>query len=454
VVRNEKQLEHSKHFGNGIGRDQVSWEAARERALSMTRLIWNERKWLLRCAATGCVVALLIAFLIPKEYESTTSLLPPDNRPDFGGLQMNSQLAGLTALAGSVLGMKSPAAQLVGILQSHLIQDRLVARFNLQKVYRDRYIEDARKDLDRNTTVSLDRKTEIISVTVRDHDRYRASEMAAAYIDELDKAMGGLNTSSPHRQRVFLEEHLKNVEQSLMTAEKDFSVFASKNTAIDIKEQGKAMVESAAILQGQLVAAETELQALKQAYSDNNIRVRSAQARVAELRKELIKLGGNADGSTDSDALYPSIRQLPVLGVTYADLFRRVKVDETVFELLTQAYEMAKVEEAKSIPSIKVLDPATVPERKSFPPRGLITVAGGLLAFIFGVCYLLLRKMWRELDPSRPETALLSEIVDSVGYKWGKFRHADEQVPTEVASREEENSEVAIEVGARRQRSR
>ena len=447
-------MESSKHFGNGLGRDELSWSAARERAVTLTRLIWSERRWLLRCAATGCLVAILIAFLIPKEYESTTSLLPPDNRPDFGGLQMNAQLAGLTALAGSVLGMKSPAAQLVGVLQSRLIQDRLVARFNLQKVYRDRYIEDARKDLDRNTTVSLDRKTEIISVTVRDHDRYRAAQMAAAYIDELDKAIGSLNTSSPHRQRVFLEEHLKNVEESLMTAERDFSAFASKNTAIDIKEQGKAMVESVAILQGQLVAAQTELQGLKQAYADNNIRVRSAQARVAELRKELIKLGGNPDGSSASDALYPSIRQLPVLGVTYADLFRRVKVDETVFELLTQAYEMAKVEEAKSIPSIKVLDPATVPERKAFPPRGLITFLGTVMAFILGLCYLVLRKIWRELDPSRPEKALLSEIVDSVAYKWGKFRHADEQVPTEVASREEETNEVTIEVGARRQRSR
>src|SRR6185312_1331581 len=190
---------------------------------------------------------------------------------------------------------------------------------------------------------------------------------------------------------------------------------------------GKAMVESAAILQGQLVAAQTELESLKQAYSDSNIRVRSAQARVAELKAELIKIGGRSDGTGDLDALYPSIRQLPLLGVTYADLFRRVKVDETVFELLTQAYEMAKVEEAKSIPSIKVLDPAAVPEKKSFPPRGLITVAGGVLAFLFGVAYLFVRRSGQNLNRIKRKKLLLNEIATNLRFKWGKWRPS--QVP-------------------------
>src|SRR5271165_1795441 len=159
---------------------------------------------------------------------------------------------------------------------------------------------------------------------------------------------------------------LPAVKADLDKASKDFSQFASKSGAIDIKEQGRAMVEAAANLQGQLIAAEASLSGLQQIYTPNNVRVRAAQARVAELRSQLEKLGGKAGGeaiaggdpASNSDALYPSIRKLPILGVTYANLFRETKIQEAVFEALTQQYEMAKVQEAKETPSVKVLDPA------------------------------------------------------------------------------------------------
>ena len=117
--------------------------------------------------------------------------------------------------------------------------------------------------------------------------------------------------------------------------------------------------------------------------------MRSAQARVTELEDQLKKVGGKGESttpenSTQDDSLYPSIRKLPLLGVTYADLYRKTKVQEAVFETLTEEYELAKVQEAKEIPSVKVLDSPNVPERKSFPPRTLITLLGAALAFSCG----------------------------------------------------------------------
>ena len=54
----------------------------------------------------------------------------------------------------------------------------------------------------------------------------------------------------------------------------------------------------------------------------------------------------------------PSIRELPALGVGYADLYRNTKVQEAIFQTLTQEYELAKVwRKAKETPSVKVLDP-------------------------------------------------------------------------------------------------
>ncbi len=45
------------------------------------------------------------------------------------------------------------------------------------------------------------------------------------------------------------------------------------------------MVESAAVLEGQIIAAQSELESLRQVYTPNNVRVRAMQARVDELKR-------------------------------------------------------------------------------------------------------------------------------------------------------------------------
>jgi uncharacterized protein involved in exopolysaccharide biosynthesis len=231
-----------------------------------------------------------------------------------------------------------------------------------------------------------------------------------------------LSTSSARRERIFLEERLKAVSQDLDAAEKDFSQFASKNTAIDIKEQGKAMVDAAATLQGQLIAAQSEYEGLKQTYTDNNVRVRSVKARIDELKHQLEKLGGKGESATTisdlpGDSLYPSIRKLPLLGVRYADLYRRTRIQETVLETLTKEYELAKVQEAKEIPTVKVLDQANIPDKKSFPPRTLIVVLGTFLATCFGVLFVLGSASWNAVDSQAPRKRFAGEVwVDLKSY--------------------------------------
>ena len=228
--------------------------------------------------------------------------------------------------------------------------------------------------------------------------------------------MAQLSTSSARRERIFLEERLKTVKGDLDNAATQFSEFASKNTAIDSPAQGKAMVEAAAVLQGQLIAAEAEASGLEKIYTVNNVRVKALNARIGELRGQLQKLGGsNSPNEVRNDnSLYPSIRKLPLLGVTYADLFRRTKIEETVFELLTQQYELAKVQEAKEIPSVKVLDTAVVPTVKSSPHRVWLTLTGTLLVFGATAAWILMRKRWGEIDPADPGRLLVEEVATSV----------------------------------------
>lgn len=397
------------------------------RVVECLQLLWRDRKFIQRATLAGLIVSALLAFLIPSRYEATTRLMPPENRPGSGAAMLSALSAtggsALGGIAGDVLGVKSNGALFVGIVQSRTVADRLIDQFQLRRVYGESRIEDTRIELADHTQVAEDRKSGILSITVTDHDPRRAAAMAQAYVTELDRLVSDLSTSSARRERIFLEGRLRDVKHDLDATAQKFSEFASKNTAIDVPAQSKAMVEAAATLQGQLIAAESELRGLEAIYTDQNVRVRALRARVNELRQQLQKLGGSdsiADVKNDN-SLYPSIRKLPLLGVTYADLYRQTKIQETVYELLTQQYELAKVEEAREIPSVKVLDSAVVPTKKAFPPRTLITLVGTSLVCAGAVVWLIGQLMWEATDPADPGKVLAQEVFATARGRLTRF---------------------------------
>jgi uncharacterized protein involved in exopolysaccharide biosynthesis len=402
--------------------EEMEAQYSRERLLARLRVLWNERRFLMHRMVVGVVMATLVAFLIPKQFESTAQLMPPDSQSSNGLalLAGMSSPGGLGTLAEDLVGIKSTGALFVGVLRSRTVEDRIVDRFDLKKVYGKSLQETARDKLAERTAISEDRKSGIITITVTDHDPKRAAAMASAYVEELNTLIAQLSTSSARRERIFLADRLDAVKQELEAAENDFSQFASSKGAIDITEQGKAMVDAGATLEGQLIAAQSEMEGLKQIYADNNVRVRATQARIDELRQQLRRLGGKAANSTQgtddsaADTAYPTLRELPILGVPFADKLRRMKVKEAVFETLTKQYELAKVEEAKEVPSVKELDVPVVPEHKSFPPRLVIMILGSMCAMITGVAWVLGQARWRKIDPQDPGKLLAQEVFHSV----------------------------------------
>jgi len=402
------------------------------------RLVWEHRRRLLRVAAYALIASTLAAFLIPKQYEATSQLMPPENVSGPGMAMLNMLGArgsgnsgvggtlgglGVAGIASDLIGMKSTGGLFVGILGSRTVADRIIESFQLDQVYHTKKIEDTRLALWHHMEIFEDRRSGIIAITVTDKDPQRAAAMAQAYVIELDRLVAQVSTSAARRERIFLEERLKSVKADLDSAARRFSEFASKNTAIDVPAQGRAMVEEAATLQGELIVAESELREFQQIYAPTNIRIRALQARIGELKKQLEKLGGSdspADAKSDN-SLYPSIRKLPLLGVTYFDLYRESKIQETVYELLTQQYELAKVEEAKEIPSVKVLDVAVVPTKKSYPKRLQVMILGTLISLAMAVAWLFVRRWWNRIAFDDPGRQLLEEMGATVGGRARRF---------------------------------
>ena len=402
----------------------VPLEDAREWQAEQVRLLWGRRRLFFRAGAIGLLLSTSLAFMIPKSYMSTTQLMPPDPQSSSGIVMMAAMAAkaggGLGTVAGDLPGLKSSGALFIGVLRSQTSQDRLIDQFDLRKIYGKQLVIDARTKLDENTSISEDRKSGIITISVTDYSPQRAAAIANAYVDELNSLVSDLSTSSAHRERVFLEERLQVAKQDLTDASNQLAQFSSKNNTLDIQTEGKAMLDAAGSIAGQVIAAQSELEGLRQLYTDNNARVRTLNARVLELRKQLQKLGGTAgDTAKAANSLsevsngmpYPTIRSLPLLGAKYADYYRRAKIQETVFGLLTEQYELAKVQEVKETPTVKVLDPAQVPEKKSFPPRMLIMFLGTFLFFSMSVVWVFASGHWHQADPDDPRKILAQEVV-------------------------------------------
>jgi uncharacterized protein involved in exopolysaccharide biosynthesis len=400
-------------------------------------LLWSCRHQLYRFAIWGFAIGLVVAVIIPPKFKSTTQLMPPDNESGAGMSMLSSFISDsgtgtggsvgpdLGSIASGLLGLKTPGELFVGVLGSRTVQDDLINRFDLRKEYRVKRYESARKELKNNTELSLDRKSGIITITVYDRHPQQVAEMAKEYVSELNILLAQLSTSSARRERIFLEERLKVVKQELDSAAKDLAEYSSHNATLDVEDEAKALVEATATLQGELIAAQSEARGLEQIYTPNNVRVRSLHARIAELEQKLNQLGGSK-GMSASDAsegnaqdgkesfLYPSLRQLPILGQRYLELYRDAKIDEKVYELLTAQYEMARVQEAKEIPTVKVLDVANIPERKSSPPRAALTILFTVFFVLVGCVWVLGNRRWQQLDAYSPLKLTVTEIVRDI----------------------------------------
>jgi capsule polysaccharide export protein KpsE/RkpR len=169
------------------------------------------------------------------------------------------------------------------------------------------------------------------------------------------------------------------------------------------------------------------LQSLQQIYGNENVRVRAVEARLANLKRELVKLGGtSADlptpgndsssppGENQDGLSYPPLRQLPRLAVPYANLYRTVKVQENVFELLTQQYEISRIQEAKDVPVVNIIDAPGIPEKKSFPPRLVVALVLSIIALVSAGALLIMAHQWRLVADDDPRRVLVMDIFQTM----------------------------------------
>lgn len=288
----------------------------------------------------------------------------------------------MASLAGDLLGKGSPADMYVSILNSNAISDTIIDRFKLMEIYDQKFRMDTYKALDEKVNIAAGKKDGIISITVVDRDPKLATDMANAYVDELGKLTVKLNMTGAGQNKAFLEERLAKAKVDLAKAEDALKFFQSRNKTLDIAEQAKGAIKGVAEIEGQLAAEEVKLAGLRRVFTESSQEVKNQQVVVANLRGQISKFEGMGSGGA-----IPGVGSVPELGQQYLRLMREFKIQETLVEILTKQYEMAKLSEAKDVTSIQVLQKARVPDKKAKPKRSMIVLASTFAGWFMAVLY-------------------------------------------------------------------
>ena len=367
--------------------------------LDLALVLAARKRFIFLSAFIVAVITAIVVLVMPKTFTATATMLPPQKESSASAIL--GQLGGLASLVGggggasSMLGLKNPDDLYIGILRSETIEDAIIRRFHLMHLYHAKKLSDARKRLGSNTMIVAE-KSSLISIGVEDHDPQRAAAMANAYIAQLHDLMSHLVVTEAGQRRVFFQQQVELEKNKLADAEMALETTELKTGIIQPQGQAQAVIATIMQLQAQISARQVELGALSTSATAQNPEVVTLESQIAGLRTQLADFEKGHPGlaALAGNVLTPT-SQVPAASLDYIRKMRDVRYHETLFELMARQYEMARVDEARQAQMIQVVDPALVPDRRSWPPRTLLTLLAFFLTAILASSWVILQSAWK-----------------------------------------------------------
>jgi uncharacterized protein involved in exopolysaccharide biosynthesis len=237
-------------------------------------------------------------------------------------------------------------------------------------------------------------KENVITVKVEDPDPKFAADLANAFMTNLDRMYARFGTTEGSRQKAFIGDRLDKTEKALRQAEDALRRFQETHKAIGVQDQAREGILETTRLRGEVIAAEVALEAVRGYGTENNLQVLQQKTRVEELKRQLAQMQYSVGrdlpsetkqpGQSRQDFSVPALK-VPEITMEFGRLFREVKIQETVFALLTQQFEQAKITEARDTPLVQLLDRAVPAERRSKPQIKLNMAIAGGISLLVGV---------------------------------------------------------------------
>jgi tyrosine-protein kinase Etk/Wzc len=341
-------------------------------------IVWAKwKKFIIGVTVLSALCAVAVSLLMPNIYQSTIRILPPQQNQSNAAALL-SQFSGIAGGLGAGIS-KNQNDMYVAMIKSRTVADALVDRFSLLSVYKATYRVNARRRLEGNTHV-LNGKDGIISIDVSDVDPKRATMIANAYGEELLKMTRNIAISQASQARLFFEAQLKLTKEKLNEGEEKLKGQLRSNGVISVDNESKALIETTARLRAQVTGKEIQVSALKAFVTENNTEYKRNVQELLSTKEELRKL---ENGQNTAKAAVSASEANG--GLESMQLLRDVKYHQMLYEILSKQYEAARLDEAREVSIIQVMDKAIEPEVKIGPRRPVIVLMSMISAFLLSL---------------------------------------------------------------------
>ena len=244
------------------------------------------------------------------------------------------------------------------------------------------------------------------------------------FLTAMDSIYTYLGIQKARNDRLFIETRFNQNKLDLAVAEEALKVYQEELGVVDIPEQTRVAIAYAAELQSMIHRTEIELAVKQQHLAADHREILQLKNKLRELNQKMDRLQyaqptGESNGVGDD--LFVPFDKVPDIGLEYVRLLREVEVQNQLYELLIQMYEQAKIEEARDMPSIQVLDYPSVPIYKAKPKRAIIVVIAALISLIITVVAVFIREfvisaMDRDDEQSKKMRWIRDQIAGDVPF--------------------------------------
>ena len=380
------------------------------RMLDTLILLASRRRTIALFTGLITVCSIVIVLVLPNKYTATTTILPPTQITSMSSAMLGQLTgsAGLASLAGAGLGIKNPADMYVALFQSRTVEDALIQRFDLMRRYRRKNMVDTRTEFESQSNVILGLKDNLIRLSFTDKDPLFAADVANAWIEEFHKHSDSLAITEAAQRREFFQRQLLEATGNLAKAEQAMRDTQRSTGVLQVDSQARSLIESAAVLRGQIAAKEVQLQAMHSYATETNPQVQIVASELATLRSQLNRLTGSSSGGEDDLSLGRT--KMADSAMATIDKTRDVRYYETIEQLISRQFEAAKLDEARQGAVVQVADVAVPPDKKASPHRSFIIVVAMLLSFVTSLVWVFAQDRWRRSMSNPGRSAQASQL--------------------------------------------
>ena len=352
------------------------------RLIDIWNILWQGRKFIAYAVGIATILTVIASLLMSNWYKGSVVILPPSKQSSpFASMQLLGELG-----LGDVLSTTQDQDRLLSILKSRTLLRNLAIKYDFQEKYDTENMEETIKALSENLMVNLEKEMQI-SVSFLDKDQDMVAEYANYIVKCLDSLNIHLSASKASENKDFIEKRVLEVIDSLQMLEDELTSFMQTEGILSIDDQIEVGVKNAAQLKAEIMIKEIEFAIARNNYNPDNPIVRQLEQELKSYRSaynEFFK-------DNSSDRLIPNFSKIPEMSIKYKRLERQIEYYIKLLEYLAPQYESAKIEAAKDIPMIQVLDHAVRPEKKDRPRRSRIVLGVFVIALMISAYYVYFR---------------------------------------------------------------